>query len=121
MRERRVEKTPLEIRGLQRKDTNMRNEQTGSSPRSENDLVRIEALHAYGVRGLKIAVLVLFFAVSATTLLAKVTGGISGTVRDPQGAVVPDANVQVRNVQTGVIQTIVSESAGFYSFPAVDV
>src|ERR1700728_320160 len=121
MRERRVEKTPLEIRGLQRKDTNMRNEQTGSSPRSENDLVRIEALHAYGVRGLKIAVLVLFFAVSATTLLAKVTGGISGTVRDPQGAVVPDANVQLRNVQTGVIQTIVSDSAGFYSFPAVDV
>ena len=121
MRERRVGKTPLEIRGLQRKDTNMRNERTGSSPRSENDLVGIEAVHAYGVRGLKIAALVLLLAVSATTLLAKVTGGISGTVRDPQGAVVPDANVQLRNVQTGVIQTIVSDSAGFYSFPAVDV
>ena len=75
----------------------------------------------YAVRGAKFALLVLFLAVAATSLFAKVTGSISGTVQDPQGAVVPGVNVQLRNVQTGVIQTIETDSAGFYSFSAVEV
>jgi hypothetical protein len=57
----------------------------------------------------------------ASSLFAKVTGSISGSVRDPQGAIIPGTNVQLRNVQTGVIQTVTTDSAGFYSFPALDV
>jgi hypothetical protein len=66
-------------------------------------------------------VLVFFLAVAATSVFAKVTGSISGTARDPQEAVVPGVSVQLRNLQTGVIQTTTTDSAGFYSLPAVDV
>jgi hypothetical protein len=68
-----------------------------------------------------LGLVIVFFAVAAAPLFAKVTGSISGTVRDPQGAVVPAAAVQLVNTQTGVTQTTQSDDAGFYNFPAVDV
>jgi hypothetical protein len=114
----------------------MRNEQTGPGPQWGDQGLKISdrcnglnrkfgsrfsSVLTYGVCGLKFALLMLFLAVTATSLFAKVTGSISGTVRDPQGAVVPGTSVQLVNVQTGVVQTIMTDSAGFYSFPAVDV
>ena len=71
-------------------------------------------------RGWKLALLVLFLA-AAAPLFAKTTGAISGTARDPQGAVVPNTTVLLRNVQTGITQTANTDDAGFYSFPAVEV
>jgi hypothetical protein len=41
-------------------------------------------------------------------------GAIRGTVTDPQGAVVPDAMVVVRNLDTSVATNLVTNSAGFY-------
>jgi Carboxypeptidase regulatory-like domain len=107
----------------------MKNEQTGSliaisesldlpCPKSRS---RFSSTSRWIAGVLRCALLALFFGVAATSLFAKVTGSISGIVRDPQGAVVPDTSVQLRNVQTGVIQTVTTDSAGFYSFPAVDV
>ena len=52
---------------------------------------------------------------------AAITGVISGTVTDPQGAVVPGVSVVVTNQQTGVQQTTTTDSKGFYSFPVLDV
>jgi hypothetical protein len=52
---------------------------------------------------------------------AKVTGSISGTVRDSQGAVVVDAMVRVTNTETGVASDTRSDSAGFYSVSALPV
>jgi len=54
-------------------------------------------------------------------LFGKVTGNISGTVRDAQGAVVPAVTVTARNTQTGVVQTTQTDSVGFYNFPALVV
>lgn len=41
-------------------------------------------------------------------------GAIRGTVTDPQGAVVPGATVNVRNVETGVEAHLVTNHAGFF-------
>ncbi|HTS13338.1 MAG TPA: TonB-dependent receptor [Candidatus Limnocylindrales bacterium] len=46
---------------------------------------------------------------------AQALSGISGTVTDPSGAVVPGANVTVTNVDTGVVSRSVTTSAGVYS------
>ena len=44
-------------------------------------------------------------------------GAIRGTVTDPQGAVVPGAQLIVRNVETGVETRLATNSAGFYLAP----
>ena len=41
-------------------------------------------------------------------------GAIRGTVTDPQGAVVPEAKVVVRNLETGVETRLATNAAGFY-------
>src|SRR5688500_16446336 len=43
-----------------------------------------------------------------------VTGNLQGTVRDPNGAVVPGATVSIRNVQTGNERTLTTNGEGFY-------
>src|SRR5260370_1700337 len=49
---------------------------------------------------------------------AQVAGAtLSGTVNDPSGAVVPNAQVSARNTATGVSRATTTDSAGFYSLP----
>ncbi len=48
------------------------------------------------------------------------TGVISGTLRDPQGAVLPGVTVTLRNQASGVSRTTVSETDGTYRFPALN-
>lgn len=69
--------------------------------------------------GMKFAVLAMVLGFASTAVFAAVTGSISGTVRDTQGAVLPGVTVRLQNVETGVAQTIVTDSAGFYNFPAL--
>lgn len=57
----------------------------------------------------------------AIPLYAAITGTISGTVSDSQGAVMSGAAVTALNEATGVIRTTTTDSKGFYSFPALDV
>ncbi|HXQ36332.1 MAG TPA: carboxypeptidase-like regulatory domain-containing protein, partial [Anaerolineales bacterium] len=47
------------------------------------------------------------------------TGGITGTVTDPSGAVVPGAHVTLTNTDTSVAQTMPTTSTGTYSFSGV--
>src|SRR5438874_938237 len=55
---------------------------------------------------------------SAGQLRAQVAGAtLSGTVNDPSGAVVPNAQVSARNTATGVTRAATTDSAGFYSIP----
>ncbi|MFZ0816454.1 MAG: carboxypeptidase-like regulatory domain-containing protein [Candidatus Sulfotelmatobacter sp.] len=46
-----------------------------------------------------------------------VTGGISGTVTDPTGAIVPNAKVNLKSNTTGETQTTVTTSTGLFNFP----
>jgi len=64
---------------------------------------------------------VALLAFAPSLLLAKVTGNISGTVKDAQGAVVPGVTVTARNTQTGVEQKLETDSVGFYNFSALPV
>ncbi|HEX8922466.1 MAG TPA: carboxypeptidase-like regulatory domain-containing protein, partial [Pyrinomonadaceae bacterium] len=53
---------------------------------------------------------VLFVHATAQT----VTGTLQGTVSDTNGAVVPNATVTVRNVETGLERTLSTNGEGFY-------
>ena len=43
-----------------------------------------------------------------------IRGSISGSVIDPQGAVVAGAQVKARNVDTGVVTTTTSDNSGLF-------
>jgi hypothetical protein len=49
----------------------------------------------------------------------EVTARLSGTVRDPAGAVVPEAALTATNVSTGVVTRTTSGASGDYVFPAL--
>ena len=66
----------------------------------------------------RLVILVSFLAVPLS-LTAQFNSSIEGTVTDRSGAVVPDANVTVTNVATGVVRKAVTSSVGFYH--AVDL
>ncbi|MDT5121361.1 MAG: hypothetical protein QOC96_843 [Acidobacteriota bacterium] len=48
-------------------------------------------------------------------------GSISGTVRDPQGAAVPGAEVTITDRATGASHTVTADSDGFYVAPSLPV
>jgi hypothetical protein len=64
------------------------------------------------------ALLLLAFALSAAAQSNK--GTITGTVTDPNGAVVKDAKVVVTNVADGQTREAMSSDDGTYSIPALD-
>ncbi len=55
----------------------------------------------------------------STAAFAQSTATLSGTVTDPSGAVLPGAQLVVRNIGTGVERTVVSDRAGLYSVPSL--
>ena len=57
-----------------------------------------------------------FLALFAITCFAQFSASIQGTVQDPAGAVVPNAKVQLKNSQTGVVNDSVSDNEGNYRF-----
>jgi Carboxypeptidase regulatory-like domain len=58
---------------------------------------------------------------SATISWASVGGSITGTIKDPAGRVVPNAEVTVRESATGLTYQTHSDSRGLYTFPVLPV
>ncbi len=57
----------------------------------------------------------------AAVLRAQRTQGtISGTVSDPSGAVIPNAEVTITNLQTGAKRAVTTNESGFYTATALD-
>jgi hypothetical protein len=51
-------------------------------------------------------------------LYPQVVGGtLSGTVTDQSGAVIPSAEISIKNTTTGVTRSVTTDAAGFYSAP----
>jgi hypothetical protein len=48
-------------------------------------------------------------------------GNISGTVKDPNGAVIPKAQVTIQQQETGLTRIVISEDSGFFSAPTLPV
>ncbi len=63
------------------------------------------------------AILLVVFSAGLATAQ---TGKIGGKVTDSQGGVLPGATVVVRNVNTGLSLTQVTNAAGAYNFPSLD-
>src|SRR4029077_655867 len=49
------------------------------------------------------------------TLFAQGTGMVLGLVHDPTGAVIPNATVTVKNVQTGIERKLQTNANGYYT------
>ena len=73
------------------------------------DIVRIAVMSA------------VFFGCVSLLWAQSATGRISGTVKDPTGAVIPDTTVSVSNTATGALQTTQTNAQGFYAFPSLPV
>ena len=64
---------------------------------------------------LSVVVLNLSLAVS---IYSQVTGAtLSGTVSDSSGAVIPGAEISIKNAATGIIKKVVADSVGYYTAP----
>ena len=55
----------------------------------------------------------------SASALAQSTATLSGIVTDPSGAVVPNAEVNVTSLATGVDRVTSTNTDGLYSFPAL--
>src|ERR1700688_1650273 len=78
---------------------------------SKIDSARIAASFA-------IVVTLLFSSLVLTPVSAQVAGGtLSGTVTDQSAAGVPEAQISIKNIATGVTRVVSSDPAGFYSAP----
>ncbi len=74
-----------------------------------------EAMLTKRLLWLTVVVVLLSLAAVAQTQF----GQITGTVKDPSGAVVPNAKITVTNVATGVARPGSTGTAGFFTFPAL--
>lgn len=66
-----------------------------------------------------IAVVSLSFALRTGAQVSVSTGGLTGTVTDPQGAVVGGAKVTISNAQAGINQATTTDAAGYFTFGAL--
>ena len=58
---------------------------------------------------------------SAASLSAQTTGTITGTIKDPTGAVIVGAKVTAKHIETNQVRTTVSDGEGRYVFPEMRV
>ena len=61
-----------------------------------------------------LAIGIVFLVGTTISRAQQITGALVGTVQDTQGAVVQNANVTVRNVDTGITRTAMSDAQGAY-------
>src|ERR1700704_338091 len=66
-----------------------------------------------------VSAVTLFVCLCTQVSFGAVTGRISGTVKDPTGAVIPNAEVTALETQTGIRTMTKTDAAGFYSFPSL--
>ena len=57
----------------------------------------------------------------ASIAWASVAGSISGTVKDPSGRVVPNAEITIRETNTGLSHHATANSKGYYTLPVLPV
>ena len=61
----------------------------------------------------------MLLAFAAAAAAQGTNGVITGAIADPQGGVLPGVTVTVRNVETGIVRTAVTETDGQFRVPAL--
>src|SRR5882757_4161826 len=74
----------------------------------------IRKMHRY-VQTIRIGVIAVLLCTGIVSHAQTITGSVNGTVSDPSGAVVPDANVTATNVDTGVATPTTTNGDGIYN------
>jgi hypothetical protein len=64
---------------------------------------------------------VFFTCLCSLPVFAALTGDISGTVTDPNGAVVAGAKITVKNLATGAVRTVTTSDVGQFSVPQLEL
>lgn len=62
---------------------------------------------------------IVLMLIGVSLCLSQSTATLSGTVTDPSGAVVPDAQVKVHSVATGLDRDVTTDGAGIYAVPSL--
>src|SRR5437773_7499284 len=60
-----------------------------------------------------------YFAIPASTFAQTELAGVYGRVTDPSGAVIVDAEIEIRNVETNVSATVKTNRDGLYTIPSL--
>src|SRR2546430_9299245 len=63
-----------------------------------------------------LSLLICMLTLSMSALAQETTGGVQGTVKDPQGAVIPGATVEVTGTTLIGKKTAVTDSGGYFHF-----
>ena len=66
-----------------------------------------------------ILIVVLIFTSTAAGLAQITSATISGTIKDQTGAVLPGADVVVKNVDTGLTRSIITDANGYFTVPGL--
>ena len=85
----------------------------------ETNIVMIKKIEKGNFR--IIGLLLLVFALATIVSSQTVSGTLRGTVTDSNGAVIPNATVKVRHIETGLERTVVSSDEGLYNIPFLPI
>jgi len=70
-------------------------------------------------RGLLVMLLSIAALTSPAAMAQEATANVNGIVKDPTGAAIPNAKVELKNVNTDVVRTTASNGDGVYTFLSV--
>jgi outer membrane receptor protein involved in Fe transport len=75
---------------------------------------------SYGLRVISLFLMVAFCALTSVPVFAQMeTATLSGAITDPNGRVVPDAEVTATRIETGTVATTKTNGAGIYVFTSL--
>src|SRR6266487_2797223 len=78
------------------------------------EVTDMSCLRNFGLRTIQFAVIAVLLVLPLVAVGQVTTATIVGTVTDPGGASVPNAQVTARNVDTGLTRTVTSSEEGTY-------
>jgi Carboxypeptidase regulatory-like domain len=69
---------------------------------------------------LRLVLAVVFLATTASLAVAQITSAtIAGTIKDETGGVLPGVDVVVRNLDTGLTRSVVTDANGYFTVPGL--
>ena len=69
--------------------------------------------------GLLVMLLSIAGLMSPAAMAQQATANVNGVVKDPSGAAIANAQVELTNVNTGVVRKTTTNTDGIYTFPSV--